>query len=233
MKYIEMYIITQLVDYEKGNHVLLSVILLLRLLFCFYFTHSTHFIDFVWQQHRQSGKYTPSQGLQKMSLATLCMQRLSRMCYRQSLTQHCGHGFMLTSSRCHVYCEMHHRIQSIPEYRIVLFRNTSIVCHLFYVKKAVRRQDNWALHTYTLKTHAKTEIQVEAIHETPRCYPYSEPVYTGWSSVHWNATGMPLVDPVYTGIPLGDPANTCRVHWNTTGKNLVETAPHWNAIGEI
>ena len=48
--------------------------------------------------------------------------------------------------------------------------------------------------------------------------PYPEPVYTGWSSVHWNATGMPLVDPVYTGIPLGDPANTCRVHWNTTGK---------------
>ena len=48
--------------------------------------------------------------------------------------------------------------------------------------------------------------------------PYPEPVYTGWSSVHWNATGMPLVDPVYTGIPLGAPANTCRVHWNTTGK---------------
>ena len=48
--------------------------------------------------------------------------------------------------------------------------------------------------------------------------PYPEPVYTGRSSVHWNATGMPMVDPVYTGIPLGDPANTCRVHWNTTGK---------------
>ena len=48
--------------------------------------------------------------------------------------------------------------------------------------------------------------------------PYPEPVHTGWSSVHWNATGMPLVDPVYTGMPLGDPANTCRVHWNTTGK---------------
>ena len=49
-------------------------------------------------------------------------------------------------------------------------------------------------------------------------YPYPEPVYTGWSSVYWNATGMPLADPVYTGIPLGHPANTCRVHWNTTGK---------------
>ena len=54
--------------------------------------------------------------------------------------------------------------------------------------------------------------------------PYPEPVYTGWSSVHWDATGMPLVDPVYAGIPLGHPANTCRLHWNTTGKNLVETA---------
>ena len=36
-------------------------------------------------------------------------------------------------------------------------------------------------------------------------------------------TGMPLEchwlsETVYTGIPLGDPANTCRVHWNTTGK---------------
>ena len=56
-------------------------------------------------------------------------------------------------------------------------------------------------------------------------YPYSEPVYTGWSSVHWKATGMPLVDPVYTGIPLGHPANTCRVHWNTTGKTLLKQ-PH-------
>ena len=55
--------------------------------------------------------------------------------------------------------------------------------------------------------------------------PYPEPVYTGWSSVHWNATGMPLVDPVYTGIPLGHPANTCRVHWNTTGKTWLKQ-PH-------
>ena len=62
--------------------------------------------------------------------------------------------------------------------------------------------------------------------------PYPQQVYTGWSSVHWNATGMQLVEPVYTGIPLGHPAITCRVHWNTTGKNLVETAPHWNATGE-
>ena len=75
--------------------------------------------------------------------------------------------------------------------------------------------------------------------------PYPEPVYTGWSSVHWNATEVPLVDPMYTGIPVGDPANPCRVHWNTTGKlswniptlechwrNLVENAPHWDATGE-
>ena len=61
--------------------------------------------------------------------------------------------------------------------------------------------------------------------------PYPEPVYTGWSSLHWNATGMPLVDQVYTGIPLGVSANTCRVHWNTTGK-IIETVPHWNATGE-
>ena len=60
---------------------------------------------------------------------------------------------------------------------------------------------------------------------------YPEPVYTGESSVHWNATGMPLVDPVYSGIPLGDPANICRVHWYTTGKTKFESAPHWNATG--
>ena len=49
-------------------------------------------------------------------------------------------------------------------------------------------------------------------------FPYLEPVYTGLSRVHWNATGMALVDHVYTGIPLGNPATTCRVHWDTTGK---------------
>ena len=43
-------------------------------------------------------------------------------------------------------------------------------------------------------------------------YPYPEPV-----SVHWNAAEMPLVDPVYTGIPL---------------ENFVETTPHWKATGE-
>ena len=32
--------------------------------------------------------------------------------------------------------------------------------------------------------------------------PYPEPGYIGWSSVHWNAIGMPLVDPVYTAIGM-------------------------------
>ena len=62
-------------------------------------------------------------------------------------------------------------------------------------------------------------------------HPYPEPVYTGWSSVHCNATGMPLVDPVYTGMPLeklswNSPTLEC--HW----RNLVESAPHWDATGE-
>ena len=61
--------------------------------------------------------------------------------------------------------------------------------------------------------------------------PYPEPVYTGWSSVHWNGTGMPLVDSVYTGTPLeklswNSPTLEC--HW----RNLVESAPHWDATGE-
>ena len=75
--------------------------------------------------------------------------------------------------------------------------------------------------------------------------PYPEPVYTGWSSVHWNATRMPPVDPVYTGIPLGDPrilagctgtpleklswnSPTLECHW----RNLIETVPHWDATGQ-
>ena len=67
--------------------------------------------------------------------------------------------------------------------------------------------------------------------ETRFDYPYPEPVYTGWSSVHWNATGMPLVDPLYTGIPLKKlswNSHTLECHW----RNLVESAPHWDATGE-
>ena len=62
-------------------------------------------------------------------------------------------------------------------------------------------------------------------------FPYPEPVYTGWSSVHWNATGMPLVDAVYTGIPLEKlswNSPTLKYHW----RNLVESVPHWDATGE-
>ena len=48
------------------------------------------------------------------------------------------------------------------------------------------------------------------------------------------AIGMPLVDPVYTGIPLGDPANTYRVHWNTTEKTKLKLPPtqecHWRLL---
>ena len=64
-----------------------------------------------------------------------------------------------------------------------------------------------------------------AVNSETQQYPYPEPIYTGWSSVHWNATEMPLVDPVYNGIPLDDPVNTCRTHWNTTGKTLFKL-PH-------
>ena len=53
-------------------------------------------------------------------------------------------------------------------------------------------------------------------------------MYTGCSSVHWNATGMPLIDPVYTGQPNECLQGTLEHHL----KNLVETAPHWNATGE-
>ena len=64
-------------------------------------------------------------------------------------------------------------------------------------------------------THTRGMLLLFAL-VTGRSFPYPEPVHTGWSSVHWNATKMPLVDPVYTGISLGDPANTCRVHhWKT------------------
>ena len=59
--------------------------------------------------------------------------------------------------------------------------------------------------------------------------PYPEPLYTGWSSTleyHWDDTGW---SSVY-GIPLGDPAKTCKVHWNTTGKlnwNCHTLKCHW------
>ena len=42
---------------------------------------------------------------------------------------------------------------------------------------------------------------------------------------------MPLVDPVYTGIPLGDPTNIAG-YTGIALEKLVETAAHWNATGE-
>ena len=58
--------------------------------------------------------------------------------------------------------------------------------------------------------------------------PYPEPVYTGLSSVHWNATGWPSVHWDTTGPPREYLQGTLEHHW----KNLVETDPHWNATGE-
>ena len=59
------------------------------------------------------------------------------------------------------------------------------------------------------------------------------PVYTGWSVIYWNATGMPLLDPVYTGILLGDPASTCRVHWSTTGKAYLILPHTWMPLVKL
>ena len=55
-------------------------------------------------------------------------------------------------------------------------------------------------------------------HRKWSAFPYAEPVYPGWSSVRWNATGMPLGD-----------------HWDTNeshGEYLQDTPEHqklsWN-----
>ena len=83
------------------------------------------------------------------------------------------------------------------------------------------------LYNFMCETQVVVGVYWES-HEAAINSPYPEPVYTGWSSVHWNATGMPLVDPVYTGRPSEYLQGTLEHHW----KNLVETAPHWNATGE-
>ena len=59
-------------------------------------------------------------------------------------------------------------------------------------------------------------------------YPYPQPVYTGWSSVHWNATGWHSVHWDATGRPSKYLQGTLEHHW----KNSVESAPHWKATGE-
>ena len=53
-------------------------------------------------------------------------------------------------------------------------------------------------------------------------------MYTGWSSVHWNATGWPSIYWNTTGRTSEYLQGTLEHHW----KNLVETTPHWDAIGE-
>ena len=86
----------------------------------------------------------------------------------------------------------------------LLWVSTKLKYHFFFIRMERKwNHQNWP---YTNATYHLGR------------FPYPEPVYTGWSSVHLNTTGMPLVDPVYTGIPPGDPAITCRLHWNTTGK---------------
>ena len=65
--------------------------------------------------------------------------------------------------------------------------------------------------------------------------PYPGSVYTGWSNVPWKATGMPLVGTVYTGITLGDLANTAGYTETPLGKlswNCPTLECHWkNTIG--
>ena len=88
----------------------------------------------------------------------------------------------------------------------------------------------WCYHPVVLQRQSRAHLYNW---NTPEDHcPSPKPVHNSWSSVHCNATEMSLVDPVYTGLPLGDPAYACRIHWNTTEKNLVETAPHWNVTGE-
>ena len=60
-----------------------------------------------------------------------------------------------------------------------------------------------------------------------RC-PYPEPMYTGRSSVHWNATGWPSVHWDITGPPSEYLQGTLEHHW----KKLSWNSPHWNATGE-
>ena len=62
-------------------------------------------------------------------------------------------------------------------------------------------------------------------------YPYPEPVYTGWSSVYWNATGMPLV----AQCTLGYHWATQRILAGYNGTPLEKlswNSPHWNATRE-
>ena len=120
-----------------------------------------------------------------------------------------------------------------------LIRRLTKIDFIRFEKKNGTKRDNWFKVKYIFiskySNHTKIEYRngralvLICLFDSDICcdtmtslentnIPCPEPVYTGWSSVHWNSTGIPLVDPVYTGIPLDDPANTCRVHCNTTEK---------------
>ena len=49
-------------------------------------------------------------------------------------------------------------------------------------------------------------------------YPYPEPVYTGRSSVHWNATGWPSVHWDTIGWPNQYLQGTLEHYWSATGE---------------
>ena len=121
-----------------------------------------------------------------------------------------------------------------------LFFNYSVTgrfhlnCLLYFTGMCLKTVHGKTFHTETILCPF-VQLYITLFHAKPSGllhYPYPEPVYTGWSSVHWNATGMLPVDPVYTGNTTWPPSeylqSTLEHHW----KNLVETAQHWNATGK-
>ena len=98
-------------------------------------------------------------------------------------------------------------------------------------------QTNQSAAEYDLLYRNKVKKRrIASVNHSVRClllcvlpYPYPEPVYTGWSSVHWKATAMALV--VHwdtTGRPSEYLKGTLEHHW----KNVDKRDPHWNATGE-
>ena len=117
----------------------------------------------------------------------------------------------------------HYSVSSYP--RIILsehLKYDSPGCSHMYLANGLEPRASSQFYWY----HNKAKPQ-----DTPLISPNSpcpEPVYTDWSSVHWNATGWPSVHWDTTGQPSEYLQSTLEHHW----KNLVETAPHWNATGE-
>ena len=134
------------------------------------------------------------------------------MIYIYSLAQACGNP--ITFICVHIFCQY-----------ILIYRcHISLIGLIFTFQLALAGRYQFNIQDIVLTGSLNSLVSISRS-------PYPEPVYTGWSSVHWNATGMPLVDPVYTGIPLeklswNSPTLEC--HW----RNLVESAPHWDATGE-